>query len=485
MGADKKAMLGHKVRRLRRDHNLTQAQMAEQLGISASYLNLIEHNQRPVTVQLLLKLGQAFEIDLQAFAEDEESRLIAGLREVFADPLFAGSDVKNSDFRELAAVAPTLGQAVVTLYQAYRESREDIEALAGRVADRDKLQVVQAAAFPVEEVRDFFHAQGNHFPELESAAEELWRDLKAESGDLYRGLTDFLSRAHGVRVKLMPMDVMGTGLRRFDRHSRRILLSEMLPPSGRNFQLACQIALLHHRDLLDRLAAGTSLSGDEARRLTRIGLSNYFAGAVLMPYDRFIEAARSVRYDIEILGHRFDASFEQVCHRLTTLQRPGAKGVPFFLIRVDNAGNVSKRFSAGSLNFARFGGACPRWNVHDAFRSPGQIMTQLARMPDGTTYFSIARTVDKSGGGWRSPPQQFAIGLGCDVAHAGQLVYAEGVDLDNVGAATPIGVNCRLCPRLDCSQRAFPPLNHRLIIDENQRGLSTYFFMPGRQQTEL
>jgi predicted transcriptional regulator/transcriptional regulator with XRE-family HTH domain len=474
-------MLGHKVRRLRRDQDLTQAQMAERLGISASYLNLIEHNQRPVTVQLLLKLGQAFELDLQAFAEDEETRLIAGLKEVFADPLFTGGDVRNSDFRELAAVAPTLGQAVVTLYRAYREAREDIEALAERVADRDKLQIVQTAAFPVEEVRDFFHAQGNHFPDLESAAEALWHDMNVESGDLYRGLTDFLARAHGVKVKLMPMNVMGHGLRRFDRHSRRIMLSEMLPPSGRNFQLACQVALLHHRDLLNDLTVGSALSGDEARRLARIGLSNYFAGAVMMPYDRFIEAARTVRYDIEILEHRFDASFEQVCHRLTTLQRPGAKGVPFFLIRIDNAGNVSKRFSAGSLHFARFGGACPRWNVHDAFRTPGQIITQLARMPDGTTYFSVARTVSKTGGGWRSPAQQFAIGLGCDVAYAGQLVYADGVELENGAAPTPIGVNCRLCPRLDCSQRAFPPLNHRLIIDENQRGLSTYLFMPGQQ----
>jgi predicted transcriptional regulator len=187
-----------------------------------------------------------------------------------------------------------------------------------------------------------------------------------------------------------------------------------------------------------------------------------------------------VRYDIEILQHRFEASFEQICHRLTTLQRSGSKSVPFFLIRVENAGNVSKRFSGGGLHFARFGGACPRWNVHDAFRTPGQIITQSARMPDGSTYFSVARTVTKTGGGWRSPPQQFAIALGCEVAHAGQLVYADGVDLDNTEAATPIGVNCRLCPRLDCSQRAFPPINHRLMIDENQRGLSTYFYLPGQ-----
>ncbi|MBI1205671.1 MAG: ImmA/IrrE family metallo-endopeptidase [Azospirillum sp.] len=476
---DKKAMLGAKVRRLRRDHGLTQAQMAATLGISPSYLNLIEHNQRPVTVPLLLKLGHAFSVDLQSFGEDEDSRLVASLKEVFADPLFASGDLKNQDLRELAGVAPALGQAMVTLYQAYRGSRDDIQTLAERVADRDKLQLVQNAAFPIEEVRDMYHSRSNHFPELEVAAEELWSEAELQLGDLFRGLADYLDRAHSVRARLMPMEVMSHAVRRYDRHSRRILLSEMLPPSGRTFQLAYQIALIRHRELLDRSVAQANLASDEARRLARLGLANYFAGAVMMPYDRFQEAARSVRYDIDILEHRFDASFEQVCHRLTTLQRPSAKGVPFFMIRVDIAGNVSKRFSAGGFQFARFGGACPRWTVHDAFRTPGRVHTQLAQMPDGTTYFSIARTVTKAGGGYRSPPQQFAVALGSDIAYANQLVYADGIDLDNRDAATPIGVNCRLCPRVDCSQRAFPPLNHRLLVDENLRGFSPYLFSPG------
>ncbi|WP_448206413.1 helix-turn-helix domain-containing protein [Azospirillum sp. sgz302134] len=475
---DKKAMLGPKVRRLRRDHGLTQAQMAEQLGISPSYLNLIEHNQRPVTVPLLLKLGQNFGVDLQAFAEDEESRLVAGLREVFADPLFDGSDIKNQDFRELAAVAPTLGQAVVSLYRAFRTSRDDVQALAEKMADREKLHLVQNSSFPQEEVRDLFQASSNHFAELEAAAEELWQEGKLEKGDLYRGLADYLQNNHSVRVRLLPSDVMGYAVRRFDRHSRRILLSEMLAPSGRNFQLACQIALLRHRELLNRIVEGSSLSNDESRRLARIGLANYFAAAVLMPYDRFLDAATQVRYDIEILRRRFDASFEQVCQRLTTLQRTGARGVPFFLMRVDSAGNVSKRFSGAGFHLARFGGGCPRWIVYEAFRTPGKIHSQLSQMPDGTVYFSIARTVVKAGNGFRSPPQQFAIALGCDVQHAAQITYSDGFDLENTEAATPIGVNCRLCPRLDCSQRAFPPLNHRLIVDENLRGLSPYLFAP-------
>lgn len=473
--SDKKAMVGHKVRRLRRDLKLTQAQMADELGISPSYLNLIESNQRPLTVPLLLKIGQIYDVDLASFAEDDETRLVAGLKEVFADPLFETSDIKNQDMKELAAVAPTLGQAVVQLYRAYREARQDLSALAESVADGDKVAVKDVRAFPQEEVGEWFQAQGNHVPDIETAAESLWIDADLDANDLYGSLAVHIQSAHGVRVKLMPVEVMGGTVRRYDRHSKRVLISEMLPPAGRTFHLAAQLGLLKHRDLLDRIVEQGGFASDEARRLALIGLSNYFAGAVMMPYGRFLEAARAQRYDVEVLMHRFVASFEQVAHRLTTLQRPGAKGVPFFFLRIDHAGNVSKRFSAvPAFHFARFGGACPRWRIHDAFRMPGAIQTQLAQMPDGSLYFSICRRVVKAGGGWRDPARQFAIALGTDIAHAAQLVYADGVDLHNKAAATPIGVNCRTCPRLDCTQRAFPPLNHRLDVDENIRGLSSY-----------
>ncbi|WP_119680032.1 helix-turn-helix domain-containing protein [Indioceanicola profundi] len=473
--SEKKAMLGHKVRRLRRELKLTQAQMAEELSISPSYLNLIEANQRPLTVPLLLKIGQLYDIDLSSFAEDDEHRVVAGLKEVFADPLFEMSDIKGQDMKELAAVAPTLGQAVVTLYRAYLEARQDLGALAERLADGDKMQIMNATAFPQEEVGEFFQEQSNHFPEVETAAETLWIDGDLDQSDLYGTLSAFLEKHHGTRVKLMPVEVMGSTVRRYDRHSKRVLISEMLPPAGRSFQLSAQIALLRHRELLTAIVEGAGFSNEGVKRMALAGLSNYFAGCVMMPYGRFLEAAKKARYDIEILQNRFVASFEQVAHRLTTLQRPGAKGVPFFFFRIDNAGNVSKRFSAApGFHFARFGGACPRWNVHDAFRMPGAIQTQLAQMPDGTVYFSLARRVIKPGGGWKNPPRQFAIALGTDIVHAGQLVYADGVDIHNMAAATPIGVNCRICPRLDCTHRAFPPLNHRLDVDENIRGVSSY-----------
>jgi predicted transcriptional regulator len=278
----------------------------------------------------------------------------------------------------------------------------------------------------------------------------------------------------------MPIEVMGHALRRFDLHSRRLLLSELIVPQALAFQLAVTIARLEHSSLLDDIVDRAGFSGEEARGLARVGLANYFAGAVQLPYDRFIQAARDLRYDIELLQHRFDATFEQVCHRLTTLQRPNARGVPFFLIRVDKAGNVSKRFSAAALQFARFGGACPRWNVYDAFATPGKLQTQVAEMTDGTRYFFIARTVSKTGGGSKTPPQQFALALGCQAAQASNLVYADGLSLDG-DAAVPIGINCRLCERLDCSQRAYPPLNHKLIIDENKRGQSAFTFTPAAQ----
>lgn len=474
---NRKVMLGHKIRRLRRELSLTQAQMAERLGLSPSYFNLIENNQRPATVNLLLKLSQAFEIDMQTFADTDEVRLVSQLTEVFGDPLFRDADIKKHDLREMAVMTPTLGEAVLTLYNAYREAHYAARALAERVADRDKLQLLQTKAFPLEEVRDFFQAEENHFPELEAAAEALWTEAGLDGEDMLRGLAEHLQRRHQVKVKRMPIEVMGHALRRFDLHSRRLLLSELIVPQARPFQLAVTIARLEHGAMIDSIVERAGFSGDEALSLARVGLANYFAGAVQLPYEHFIQAARDLRYDIELLQHRFDATVEQVCHRLTTLQRPNARGVPFFLIRVDKAGNVSKRFSAAPLQFARFGGACPRWNVYDAFATPDQLLTQLAEMTDGKRYFFIARTVTKTGGGSKTPPQQFALALGCEVAHAPTLVYADGLSLDS-DTAVPIGINCRLCERLDCSQRAFPPLNHKLIIDENKRGQSAFTFTP-------
>jgi predicted transcriptional regulator/DNA-binding XRE family transcriptional regulator len=445
-----KLMLGPKVRRLRRESGLSQAQMAEQLAISPSYLNLIEHNQRPVTVALLLKLAQNFGIDLQRFAEDDEARLLGGLREVLTDALFRESDLGRQDLRELAAATPGMAEAMIQLYGAYRQARLELEALA----DRGGNPGLAPALSPVEAARDFFQAELNHFPEIEEAAEDLWRRAGLDPHSLFASLARYIEATHGLRVQLMPAAVMGSMIRRHDPHRKRLLLSEMLSPASRAFQLACAVAFLEYQPAIDAVLA--RVAEETARTLVRIGLVNYFAGAVLLPYEKFLETAQQERHDLSLLAARFGASFEQLCHRLTTLQRPSAKGVPFFMIRVDAAGNVSKRFSANSLHFARFGGACPIWNVHHAFQAPGQILTQLAEMPDGERYLSIARTVSKP---WRAGPlraAQYSVGLGCEARHAERLIYADGLGLGAAEMPDPIGITCRACPRETCAHRAFP-----------------------------
>ena len=469
-------MVGQRVRQLRRERGLTQAQMAERLGVSTSYLNLIERNQRPVTVQFLLKLGQVFDIDLQRFAADDEARVYALLTEVFSDPLYVRHEIGTQDIRDMAALSPVLGEAVFTLYRAYRELLANTMGGAEQLSDWPHEPVAALAPFPSEEAQDFFQANVNYFGTLEEAAERLWAEAGLDKDSLEESLKHHLERAHAIKVKILPHEVMDDTVRRFDRHGRRILLSEVLTPAGRTFQLAYQMALLSLGEGIDSLIEGSNNSSPEARRVLRIGFANYVAGAIVMPYDRFLEAALSLRYDIDRLTQRFQTSVEQVAYRLTTLQRPGAKGVPLFFVRMDCAGNVSRRYSAAGFHFARFGGLCPRWGIHRTFRTPGETRVEVVQMPDGATYFTVARLVERPGAGHAMPSQQFVVALGCEMVHAGQLVYSDRVALNTNNLATPIGVNCRLCDRIDCNRRAYPPLNRRLVIDENHLGFAPYFF---------
>ncbi|MBT3991071.1 MAG: DUF2083 domain-containing protein [Rhodospirillaceae bacterium] len=471
-----KVFAGTRIRRMRRDLNLTQAQMADDLGISTSYLNLVERNQRPLSAQLLLRLADAYDINLKEFSGDDSSQAAASLKEVFSDPIFEGLNLSNHELTDLVGASPSAAQSVVTLYRAYRESLTNNSAMAEQLASQEGTSQTEALRFPIEEVRDYFHDTNNHFPELENAAETLWADAELTLDDLHIGLRDHLKAAHDISVRIMPIDVLPGTTWRLDRHSRRLFLSEVLNAPSRTFQLALHAGLLGYRGLIDEMVSRTGLQGDEAKQLCRLGLANYFAGAVTMPYERFQTAADKLRYDIDLLCQRFSASYEQTSHRLTTLQRPGSKGVPFFFLRVDHAGNISKRFSASGFHFARFGGTCPRWNIHEAFRTPDKIIPQIVEMEDGTSYFTISRTVRGMGAGYKMPEQQLAIGIGCKLDYARQLVYADGLDLAETSAITPIGVNCRLCMRMDCNQRANPPLNRRVAVAENHRGLSPFTF---------
>ena len=466
--------LGAKVRALRRRQQISQSQLAEKLGISTSYLNLIENNHRPLPAPVLIKLAQLYQIDLHAFAADDDARLVADLLEAFSDPLFEGQELSSGDVRELAAASPAGARAVLALYKAYQGARGAADDLSTRLTAGEELHSVERSHLPSEEVSDLIQRHMNHFPELEHGAEELSGRARLSTEELYAGLCRYLERQHGIRVDLARGSVERGTLRRFDPARRVLTLSELLPTRSRTFQVAYQVGLLTQREALDRIAADPWLTSDASRALVRVALANYFAGCLLMPYEPFLRAAREERYDIDVIGRRFRVGFEQVCHRFTTLSRPGYEGVPFHMLRIDVAGNLSKRFSASGIRFARFSGACPKWNVFHAFLTPGLIRIQVSRMTDGATYFCIARTIQKDSGGFHQIQPVMAIALGCRIEYAKQLIYADGVALDNPDIYVPVGVTCRLCERTDCEQRAMPSLKQPLQVDENVRGVSLY-----------
>ena len=471
----KKLFLGYKLRRLREQRGLTQAALAKALDLSPSYLNQLENNQRPLTLPVLLRISGVFEIELANFLEDEESRLVADLREDLADPLFAGAPPGNAELRSAVGSSPELARRVLSLHQAYQKLHERVQSLADSLSNREQDDRFAGPQFPYEEVRDYFHYCNNYVGPLDEAAERLWETERIHSGALLNELAALLKRRFDVRVKIVADDA-GTAMRSYDETTGTLRLSALLNGPSRAFHMAHQIALLGFADTIEDLVTQARFSSEDATSICRVGLANYFAGALVMPYRAFAAQARALRHDVEQLQSRFGASFEQVCHRLSTLQRPGARGLPFYFVRVDMAGNITKRHSATRFHFARFGGACPLWNVHEAFAQPGKILVQFAQMPDRTTYIGIARTVTKRGGAYLKPSRQFAVGLGCEAIHADQIVYAAGIDTANVQAAVPIGVNCRICERTDCQQRAFPPIGSQLSVDEHHRSFVPYLF---------
>ena len=472
--ADKseKLLIGPRLRRFRQTLGLTQARMAEEIGISTSYLNLMERNQRAMSAKVLLKLAERYDFDLANFAGQSDAQLVAELYEVMRDPLFKGAAVSKTEAEDLVSLSPNAARAFLKLYGKHRDMRL---RSAEQTGDRDRVELLEQSAEAVEAVRQFIHAKRNYFPELEDIAEQMSSELGLDKSVKPAVLTERLKYKHGITVRIVPVDVMPQMLRYFDRHSRRINLSELLRTSGRRFQLAFQIGMLEHRELIDEMVKSADLPSRESEGLCRTSLANYFAAALLMPYGRFLREAEKTRYDVELLSHRFGTSYEQTAHRLTTMQRPGARGIPFFFIRIDIAGNVSKRFSAGRFHFSKFGGACPLWNIHECFQSPGAVHTQIVQLPDETTYFSLAKMVTRSDGTYNSPQQKLAIGLGCDIAYAPRLAYADKYNLETP-QPTPIGVNCYLCERANCAQRAHAPLNKMLNFDERARGRSLYRF---------
>ena len=467
----KKPFMGVRLKRLREERRLTQQALASAIGISLSYLNQLENNQRPLTLPVVLKLNAAFGVDIQLFSEDEEARLVADLRETLSDPQL-GETISTAELRELAINMPAVGRALVGLNRRYRQAIEQSAALAARLGEDRQAETAILPSTPYEEVRDFFYIRHNYIAELDEAAERLAGDLTPSKTITPTVLGEFLHTKFGVRV--VSDNASLSAHRRFDPQSMTLHVSRKLEPGQQAFQLATQIAMLGFDKALAALVDGASFTNAETRSLARIGLANYFAGALIMPYQKFLGAAKELHYDIDLLGQEFGVGFETICHRLSTLQRQAARGVPFFFIRVDRAGNISKRQSATDFHFSRIGGTCPLWNVYEAFSSPGRILTQLARMPDERTYLWIARTVSHKSGGYESLSKTFAVALGCDIAHADQLVYSRGLNIHDAASATPIGIGCKVCERTDCPQRAFPPLGRPLMVDEKQSFFAPY-----------
>ena len=460
--AIQKLYAGAKLRELRGRLSLTQRIFADKLGVSLPYLNQMENNHRPVSAAVVLALAQEFGLDVTELTVGEGERLVSDMREALADPVFAKTAPPLADLRLAASNAPALARAFLDLHRAYRQSHERLASLDEALGRED----AGLRASPWEEVRDFFHYCDNYVDAIDRAAEHFITSTGI-------GKDPLITATEALRKRGIEVQFSDNGpLRAFNLQERRLDLSARAAAPTQRFQLLYQVALQTQNELLEATLDLARFTTPEARDIAKIGLANYFAGAALMPYRAFLEAAQKTRHDLERLSDIFGASIEQVAHRLSTLQRPGAKGIPFFFVRVDQAGTITKRHSATRLQFARFGGACPLWNVHRAFETPGRFLRQLAETPDGVRYFCLSRDVSKPGGAFLAPVRRYAIGLGCEVAHAASLVYADGLDLK--GRFEPIGISCRICERKDCHQRSVPPLERRLRVDPDRRGLLPY-----------
>jgi|SRR5215217_4075557 len=470
--ADKKLFLGGRLKRLRRDLGVTQSVMADQLKVSPSYFNLLERNQRPVTAQVLLRLAEAYDLDLRTLSADEPGGG-AGLEEVLADNLFADLAISRHETAEVAELSPTLAEAFVRLYRAYldRGNLIDLGAFEGR--DGAAPAVVTT---PTDWVRDLVSTQRNHFAELEELAEGIIKQLGADPRDLTPVVRQHLQDRFGVRTRVMPVEIMAGALRRYDQHRKQLLIAETLAPASRTFAMTYQLGLLMHGEAIGELGERFTPPNRATRQLLKVFLGNYLAAAIMMPYGKFLAALEETGYDIERVRSRFGVSFEQAAQRMTTLARSGARGISFFMLRLDAAGNISKRYSSGPFPFSRFGGTCPRWNVHDSFKTPGRIVTQVIETPDGERYFTLARTVRRVAGLLGGLEDELVIGLGCELKHAGKLVYSRGLDMA-APAVVEVGPACRICERRLCPQRAAAPVNRTALVEEAVKSVTSFPFV--------
>ncbi len=465
----KKMFVGPRLRRLRKGHDQTQADMARALGVSTTYVNLLENNQRSLSVSVLMALNDVYGIDWREFVGDEEADLLADLRNAARDPVFPEPQPDLQELRAAIDHAPLLVRNFLHLYRSHRETTERLMRLGHERMPDDLL-----TTSPEMIIHDFFRDNRNYFDTLERAAEALRADDPCSPDEVYGFLKNRLGDKHGIEVRIASVEEMERSLRTYDKAEGVIRLSEALDHPNRAFQLAHVLCLVEFDDQLTRLTSNSGVRSEVGIARCHVELANYFAAAFLMPYADFFEAAENNGYDVDRLAAAFGVSFEQVCHRLTTLQRDGARGVPFFLIRVDKAGNVTKRFNATNIRIADYGGPCPVWKIHTAFSTPGVIIPQFVELPDGERFFTINRTTERPSFSRDSQDRRVALSLGCDLAHVPRIAYAQAFNLKDASLFSPIGINCHTCPRQACSQRAHQPLFLELPIDPARRGDTRY-----------
>lgn len=461
--ARQKIFAGKRLRQARERAGLKQTELAKKLDISSSYLNQIEADQRPLTLRLMDRAASVLNLRKTYFADGEEAKRELQLREDLADPLFRSLRGTHAEVPALVRNAPHLAEAFMALYRAYAAQRESLVQTS-----------LVLPRFPYDEVRDWVQSRQNYFDTLDRAAETLFAAQRFQPLTLREDLRQHLRETHGISVSMTPGLLAEGMFWRLNRKTGELHVTGDAAPESEVFWLAHVIGQLEQQGLIEAELKRQSFSAEETRDLARMALANYFAGALMLPYRRFHEAARAARYDIQRLQRQFGASFEQVCHRLSTMQRPDLPGIPFYFVKTDIAGNVLKRSSATRFQFAQFGGPCPLWNVYRAFARPGEIQVQLARTPDDVSYLNIARTVGRSGGAYLARPRAVAVVLGCEIGHAAQTVYASGLDLTNPDAADPIGPGCRACERTNCRHRSVPPMGSSLDVGTAERGMVPY-----------
>ncbi len=464
--------IGPKIKGFRRQLGIQANKLAEKLNISPSYLTLIEGGKRKIDADLLLKICQELKIEVSDLAVKSDLNLANNISELLDDKLFDDLDILGPEVKDLANTNPKIGRALIRLGDILKKKDHElvnkIEKLSGKIVDSRK------SSFPGEVISDFLQENKNYFPKLEDFANKIFDKVKQNNRTRYIALCKFLNSEYGIIVKdVIPED--GKPFSKvFNKKNKELILSDYLSLETKKLHAASQIVQEGAIDEINRLLETFNFPSEESKKLTKVALLNYCGAAILMPYKLFHTECKKLKYDLELLQNTFATSFEQVTHRVTCLNDPNLPGVPFHFLRVDVAGNISKRFSLSGIEIPRYGGACPRWNVYSAFSRPGVIQAAVSKMTNGEKYVCIARTVEKGIGRYGQKKSMLSIGLGCEAKYAKDFVYTENLDIHDKKSEIPVGVSCRTCDRLDCSQRAFPPLHKKFDVDINNRGVSVY-----------